>query len=193
MAARRGDVHDPDRIAKRSSRKQAGAPRRRRARLWGNGIRARRGRGSHHHPTRASEPHTDGLRGHRVLVIRVLLADDDDCFVAALAALLATDGRLLVIGRAHNGREAVELATTHSPDVVLMDIDMPVMDGIEATRSRPLERSGLHRPDAPRRIKRRVHMETGSTGERNEGGQSDEPNKAAARQRVRNLTRRCGS
>jgi hypothetical protein len=125
-------------------------------------------------------------------VIRVLLADDDDCFVAALAALLATDGRLLVIGRAHNGREAVELATTHSPDVVLMDIDMPVMDGIEATRSRPLERSGLHRPDAPRRIKRRVHMETGSTGERNEGGQSDEPNKAAARQRVRNLTQsRC--
>jgi DNA-binding NarL/FixJ family response regulator len=67
-------------------------------------------------------------------VIRLLLADDDDCFVAALAALLATDGRLLVIGRAHNGREAVELATTHSPDVVLMDIDMPVMDGIEATR-----------------------------------------------------------
>jgi DNA-binding NarL/FixJ family response regulator len=67
-------------------------------------------------------------------VIRVLLADDDDCFVAALAALLATDGRLLVIGRAHNGREAVELATTHSPDVVLMDIDMPVMDGVEATR-----------------------------------------------------------
>jgi two-component system nitrate/nitrite response regulator NarL len=63
--------------------------------------------------------------------IRLLVVDDDDRFVAAL---LETDGRFLIIGTARNGREAVELAAVHTPDVVVMDIEMPVMNGIEATR-----------------------------------------------------------
>jgi DNA-binding NarL/FixJ family response regulator len=66
--------------------------------------------------------------------VRVLLADDDDRFVAVLTTLLESDGRFEVVGRTRNGHEAVELASTQAPDVVLMDIEMPLMDGIEATR-----------------------------------------------------------
>jgi DNA-binding NarL/FixJ family response regulator len=64
---------------------------------------------------------------------RVLIADDHVLFAEALEAILIGDGRIAVVGRAKNGREAVELATSLHPDVVLMDISMPVMDGIEAT------------------------------------------------------------
>ena len=66
--------------------------------------------------------------------IGVLIADDHRLFAETLEALLATDGRVEVVGHAHDGREAVERAVKLSPDVVLMDIDMPVMDGFEATR-----------------------------------------------------------
>src|SRR6202008_4039448 len=59
----------------------------------------------------------------------------DDRFVAAVTALLEGDGRFKVIGTARNGRAAVELAATLSPDVILMDIEMPLRDGIEATRA----------------------------------------------------------
>jgi CheY-like chemotaxis protein len=69
-----------------------------------------------------------------VSAIRVLLADDDDRFIAVLTALLERDGRFEIAGTTRNGREAVELFATRIPDVVLMDIEMPLMDGIEATR-----------------------------------------------------------
>jgi DNA-binding NarL/FixJ family response regulator len=64
---------------------------------------------------------------------RVLIADDHTLFAEALEAILDTDKRIAVVGRAKNGEEAVELASSLRPDVVLMDISMPVMDGIQAT------------------------------------------------------------
>jgi two-component system nitrate/nitrite response regulator NarL len=67
-------------------------------------------------------------------LVRVLIADDEPLFVEMVEALLASDGRFAVVGRANNGVEAVDLATTLSPDVTLMDISMPLVDGIEATR-----------------------------------------------------------
>ena len=67
-------------------------------------------------------------------VIRVLIADDHRLFAEALEAILAGDERIAVVGHAGHGREAVRLAQDLSPDIVLMDISMPVLDGIEAAR-----------------------------------------------------------
>ena len=67
--------------------------------------------------------------------VRVLIADDQRLFAEALEAILATDGRIHVVGRAGNGEAAVDLARDERPDVVLMDIAMPVMDGIRATEA----------------------------------------------------------
>ena len=64
----------------------------------------------------------------------MLIADDHRLFAEALAAILATDGRFEVVGQAHDGEKAVELATAQRPDVVLMDISMPKLDGVEAAR-----------------------------------------------------------
>jgi DNA-binding NarL/FixJ family response regulator len=67
-------------------------------------------------------------------MVRILIADDHPLFAEALRVTLATDPRLKVIGVARDGHEAVELAQTLKPDVTLMDIAMPVMNGFEATR-----------------------------------------------------------
>jgi two-component system, NarL family, nitrate/nitrite response regulator NarL len=66
--------------------------------------------------------------------IRVLIADDHRLFAETLEALLATEDRVEVVGSARDGKEAVRLTRKLRPDVVLMDISMPVMDGFEATR-----------------------------------------------------------
>jgi two-component system nitrate/nitrite response regulator NarL len=66
--------------------------------------------------------------------VRVLIVDDEPLFVEMVEALLAFDERIAVVGTAKNGLEAVDLAAMLSPDVTLMDISMPIVDGIEATR-----------------------------------------------------------
>jgi DNA-binding NarL/FixJ family response regulator len=66
--------------------------------------------------------------------VTVLIADDHRLFAEALAAMLSSDDRIEVVGRAANGADAVRLAREFRPDVVLMDLSMPVLDGIEATR-----------------------------------------------------------
>jgi DNA-binding NarL/FixJ family response regulator len=66
--------------------------------------------------------------------LRLLLVDDDDRYLDGLVALLGVGDRFEIVGRAHNGAEAVGLAAAQQPDVVVMDIDMPVMNGLEATR-----------------------------------------------------------
>jgi DNA-binding NarL/FixJ family response regulator len=65
---------------------------------------------------------------------RVLIADDDDLMRAGLAELLSGDPSIEIAGEAATGREAVEKARRLDPDVVLMDVRMPDLDGIEATR-----------------------------------------------------------
>jgi DNA-binding NarL/FixJ family response regulator len=67
-------------------------------------------------------------------MIRVVIADDQTIVRAGFAALLGAQEDITVVGEAGDGREAVHLATLHRPDVVVMDIRMPSMDGIEATR-----------------------------------------------------------
>jgi DNA-binding NarL/FixJ family response regulator len=67
--------------------------------------------------------------------LRVLLADDHRLFAEGLALLLGADDRIDVVGHAQNGLEAIDLVAKLEPDVVLMDISMPAMDGIEATRA----------------------------------------------------------
>ncbi len=72
--------------------------------------------------------------------LRVVIADDQPMMRAGFRAVLEATGDILVVGEAANGVEAVAAAAEYLPDVVLMDIRMPVMDGIEATR-----RLGRHR------------------------------------------------
>jgi DNA-binding NarL/FixJ family response regulator len=69
-----------------------------------------------------------------VASVRVLLVDDDDLMRAGLKAVLSSDETIDVIGEAPNGRAAVDEARRSRPDVVLMDVRMPDLDGISATR-----------------------------------------------------------
>ena len=65
------------------------------------------------------------------MTIRVVIAEDQAMVLGALAALLEIDGDLEVIGRAHDGEQALELCTRLRPDVLLTDIEMPKMTGLE--------------------------------------------------------------
>ena len=78
-------------------------------------------------------------------MIRVLVVDDQALVRAGFEALVESADDLVVVGSAANGQEAVDLAASTSPDVILMDIRMPVMDGLEATATiLSREGSGVH-------------------------------------------------
>jgi DNA-binding NarL/FixJ family response regulator len=67
--------------------------------------------------------------------VRVLIADDHRLFAEALEAILSGDERIELVGLAANGEEAVRLTEAARPDVVLMDISMPLMDGVAAAKA----------------------------------------------------------
>lgn len=79
-----------------------------------------------------ADPAEVGFGPHRP--VRVLLADDQALLRAGLATILGASPDIEVVGQAGTGREAVELARALRPDVVCMDVQMPEMDGLEATR-----------------------------------------------------------
>ena len=66
--------------------------------------------------------------------LKLLIADDNELFVSALEGLLDNDASVRVVARASDGEAAAELAGALHPDVVLMDLSMPRMDGFEATK-----------------------------------------------------------
>ncbi|OHB58054.1 MAG: hypothetical protein A2Y07_00815 [Planctomycetes bacterium GWF2_50_10] len=68
------------------------------------------------------------------MAIRVLLADDHEILRDGLSALLGRDKDIHVVGAASNGLEACELAKSLNPDVIVMDVSMPILNGIEATQ-----------------------------------------------------------
>jgi len=73
-------------------------------------------------------------------MLRVVIADDQPMMRAGFKAVLESAGDITVVAEAGTGEEAIKAAREHRPDVVLMDIRMPVMDGIEATRRLPGQR-----------------------------------------------------
>ena len=67
--------------------------------------------------------------------LRALIADDSELYAEALVLTLELEPSVEVVGHARDGQEAVDLSLSLRPDVVLMDLDMPVLDGIEATKA----------------------------------------------------------
>ena len=74
---------------------------------------------------------------------RILIVDDHEQFRNGLKMLISAEADLEVIGEAQNGQQAVSLAQKLQPDVILMDVKMPVMDGIEATRQIHAKMAGI--------------------------------------------------
>ena len=76
--------------------------------------------------------------------LRILICEDDDRLATLMTETLDADGRFEVVARATSGDEAIRLAEEHAPDVVLMDIGMPGLDGIDATRAIHSRDAGQH-------------------------------------------------
>ena len=75
------------------------------------------------------------ITGIRDMTIKILIADDHEIMREGLSSLIAKQSDMEVVGQAPGGREAVKMARQLNPDVIIMDINMPGMDGIEATQS----------------------------------------------------------
>jgi len=76
--------------------------------------------------------------------LRILICEDDENLATLVEESLDADGRFIVVARAGSGEEAVRLAEQHAPDVVLMDIGLPGLDGIAATRAIHARDAGQH-------------------------------------------------
>lgn len=74
------------------------------------------------------------LQIHNKNMIKILLADDQEMFRQGLAALLSLESDLEIVGEASNGQEAIKLTESSQPDIILMDVQMPICNGVEATR-----------------------------------------------------------
>lgn len=70
----------------------------------------------------------------KVRRVRVLIVDDQADFRKLMRRRLESDGRFEVVGEAANGKEAIELAEEHNPDTAIVDLEMPIMDGLDAIR-----------------------------------------------------------
>src|ERR1700760_2578457 len=84
--------------------------------------------------TRVRGQRSAAARGARAVTVRVLICDDQALVRGGFRAILDARPEIEVVGEAENGAQAVALAERRHPDVILMDIRMPVLDGIEATR-----------------------------------------------------------
>jgi DNA-binding NarL/FixJ family response regulator len=101
------------------------------------------------------------------MTIRVLLVDDHQMFRQGLSSMLAGDPEIKVVGEAENGRKALKLASAAKPDVIVMDVSMPDLNGIEATRqikaAAPRTRVIALSAHSDRRFVARM-LEAGATG-----------------------------
>jgi DNA-binding NarL/FixJ family response regulator len=83
---------------------------------------------------RTGRPEGDGEQALRVFTMRLLLADDQPLIRTGFRMILEETGDIDIVGEAQDGASAVRLAAELNPDVILMDVRMPGVDGIEATR-----------------------------------------------------------